>query len=536
MTLSGVLCVCGSSLAFSQLTLRKSGSARSYGTTAGGRADESCAADMSTMLGTLHDEMLGYVASYLTDLDSFAAASKSCSAAAHEEWERRFKHRWPGWKKAMQSKLFVCGMTGGFNEHDATSQVEPLSSHDHLSFNVTANREGLFIGLVRGEGHIYVWGHRFHVLESLFPGSERRVPHPLRVIIPPSMIIPNPPQRFVHVSVGHGSFAAVASTGELYTTHLAPAHALPLLRKPLPFLAAEACLGGGDKEFCLIRGVNGELAGFGANDHGQLTRPGSADHVVMASTHFPTAGIAAGMNHTLVLDATGHAWSCGDNLRAQLGRDGSFNRKYHLGRVLLGHDVVQVAAGFNISALVKSSGALYTFGQGNEGGLGHGRRWLVDLCRPRRVRALNGYRVVSVAVGEGHMVAVTETGRAFSWGNNDDGQCGRKITEAEERASVNVRSAFYVRQMPLPGPVRAASAGFATCCILDGRGPPAPSLVPDNKKYKGEDPPSDDDDYEDDDEYEEDGEEADEEEVEEEEDEEQSGDDSEEETDEDEEV
>ena len=238
----------------------------------------------------------------------------------------------------MQTKLFVCGMTGGFYAHDATSQVEPLSSHDQFSFTATANGEGLFIGIVRGEGHIYVWGHRFRVLESLFPGSERRVPVPLRVRIPPSTIIPNPPQRFVHVSVGHGSFVAVATTGELYTTHLAPAQALPLLRKPLPFLAAEACIGGGDKEFCLIRGVNGELAGFGANDHGQLTRPGSADHgqLVMALTDWPTAGIAAGINHTLVLDATGHAWSCGDNQRGQLGRDSHhFNRNYHLLRVLL---------------------------------------------------------------------------------------------------------------------------------------------------------------------------------------------------------
>ena len=43
-----------------------------------------------------------------------------------------------------------------------------------------------------------------------------------------------------------------------------------------------------------------------------------------------------------------------------------------------------------------------------------------------------------------------------------------------------------MRQITLPGPVRTVSAGFATCCILDACGPPAPALVPDDVYWNDE--------------------------------------------------
>ena len=63
-------------------------------------------------------------------------------------------------------------------------------------------------------------------------------------------------------------------------------------------------------------------------------------------------------------------------------------------------------------------------------------------------------------------VSVAATGRVFSWGNNDDGQTGRESTPDDIRRSVNVQSAFEVGEIPLPGPVRSVSAGFATCAIF----------------------------------------------------------------------
>ena len=194
----------------------------------------------------------------------------------------------------------------------------------------------------------------------------------------------------------------------------------------------------------------------------------------------PFAGIAAGMNHSLVVDATGHALSCGDNTRGQLGRGQRAcdptqwvpGASTQFGRVRCGSGVTQVGAGFNLSAMVKASGLLYTFGQGNEGGLGHGQGHLYDVPRAGPVHALADHHIVAVAVGSGHMVALTATGRAFSWGNNDDWQTGRKCSEFEKRESGNVYSAFEVAPVPLPGPAQSVSAGFASSFVLGLHGPP----------------------------------------------------------------
>lgn len=73
-------------------------------------------------------------------------------------------------------------------------------------------------------------------------------------------------------------------------------------------------------------------------------------------------------------------------------------------------------------ALVSDSGQVYTWGSGAWGRLGHGNTDDNDI--PMAIGAgLNGHRVVAVAA-DNHCLAVTDSGKVFSWGLNEFGQCG----------------------------------------------------------------------------------------------------------------
>lgn len=85
--------------------------------------------------------------------------------------------------------------------------------------------------------------------------------------------------------------------------------------------------------------------------------------------------------------------------------------------------VVRINAGQWHSCAITSRGELYTWGVGFQGRLGHGDK---EPCfSPTRVGgALEGHRVIDVACGSFHTVALTDDGMVFCWGDNANGQCG----------------------------------------------------------------------------------------------------------------
>lgn len=102
--------------------------------------------------------------------------------------------------------------------------------------------------------------------------------------------------------------------------------------------------------------------------------------------------------------------------------------------------VAQIAAGRNISAFVTESGQLWTCGKNETGALGTGDFESHPI--PVRIEAPFGTeRVRKVACGTYHMIALTDSGRVFTWvglratrrtpssdgdqGVGNHGQCGR---------------------------------------------------------------------------------------------------------------
>jgi alpha-tubulin suppressor-like RCC1 family protein len=70
-----------------------------------------------------------------------------------------------------------------------------------------------------------------------------------------------------------------------------------------------------------------------------------------------------------------------------------------------------VAAGTNFTLVTTEAGAVFSFGEGKCGSLGHSDTETRIL--PKRVEALDGVYVASVAAGGHHSLALTACGRVF---------------------------------------------------------------------------------------------------------------------------
>jgi regulator of chromosome condensation len=86
-------------------------------------------------------------------------------------------------------------------------------------------------------------------------------------------------------------------------------------------------------------------------------------------------------------------------------------------------DAKDVWAGNHHSFYINGKGQVFGWGLNNHGQLGIGTKSNTSI--PTLVKALEGLRVVMMAGGEHHSIALTAEGKAYCWGRNDEGQCGR---------------------------------------------------------------------------------------------------------------
>jgi E3 ubiquitin-protein ligase HERC2 len=77
-----------------------------------------------------------------------------------------------------------------------------------------------------------------------------------------------------------------------------------------------------------------------------------------------------------------------------------------------------VGAGLTVHFAIGEEGELFSWGSDKYGRLGHGVK--AGREKPKRVEALRGVRVISVAVGFSHTLALAEDGLVYAWGKNED--------------------------------------------------------------------------------------------------------------------
>ena len=94
---------------------------------------------------------------------------------------------------------------------------------------------------------------------------------------------------------------------------------------------------------------------------------------------------------------------------------------------LQGVRVSSVAAGSRHSLAVCAVGGVWSWGNGINGKLGHGNK--EDQLVPKQIEALQGVRVSGVAAGFGHSLAVSSRGTFYGWGFGHDCTLGLQLTE-----------------------------------------------------------------------------------------------------------
>ncbi|XP_051786021.1 probable E3 ubiquitin-protein ligase HERC1 isoform X2 [Erpetoichthys calabaricus] len=175
--------------------------------------------------------------------------------------------------------------------------------------------------------------------------------------------------------------------------------------------------------------------------------------------------------HTLAVTSEGEVFSWGDGDYGKLGHGNSATQKYPklIQGPLLGKIVVCVSAGYRHSAAVTNDGELYTWGEGDFGRLGHSDSHSRNV--PTLVKDISG--VGQVTCGSSHTIAVTQDGRAvWSFGGGDNGKLGHgdtnrvyrpKLIEALHGLSIRKVCAGSQSSLALTSAGQVFSWGCGSC-------------------------------------------------------------------------
>lgn len=202
-----------------------------------------------------------------------------------------------------------------------------------------------------------------------------------------------------------------------------PCEALAALR-PVQLIGGEQTLfavTADGKLYATGYGAGGRLGVGGTESVSTPTLLESIQHVFIKKV-----AVNSGGKHCLALSSEGEVYSWGE---AEDGKLGHGNRspcdRPRVIESLRGTEVVDVAAGGAHSACVTAAGDLYTWGKGRYGRLGHSDS--EDQLKPKLVEALQGHRVVDVACGSGdaQTLCLTDDDTVWSWGDGDYGKLGR---------------------------------------------------------------------------------------------------------------
>ncbi|XP_013183359.2 probable E3 ubiquitin-protein ligase HERC2 [Amyelois transitella] len=290
-------------------------------------------------------------------------------------------------------KLYACGegtngrLGLGHSNNVSSPRANPYLSHV-LVRRVAVHSGGKHALALTADGKVYSWGE----------GEDGKLGHGNRLTLEtPRLIESLSAERVVGIACGSAHSACVTARGHLYTWGM------------------------------------GEYGRLGHGDDTTQLLP----KMVEALSSLRVIQVACGSRdaQTLALTACGKVFSWGDGDFGKLGRGGSDGCAVPMNIERLNTlGVVQVECGAQFSLALTRDGEVWTWGKGDYFRLGHGCD--AHVRRPTLVEALRGRRVIHVAVGALHCLAVTSDNQVWAWGDNDHGQQGNGTTCVNRRPAL----------------------------------------------------------------------------------------------------
>ncbi len=206
------------------------------------------------------------------------------------------------------------------------------------------------------------------------------------------------------------------------------------------FLVRAIAIAAGENHSLAVDG-NGEVWAWGKNNSGQLGDSSITDRSapVKVKQLNNVIQVAAGANHSLALKNDGTVWAWGDGRHLQLGDGNVLAPSLTPIRVPEGlpttpqaflSDVKAIAAGGDHSLALTNSNQVWGWGSdkfaessGNGSGLSARAPDGTAVLFPQIMQWLTG-KVVAISAGANHSLALTDDGRVWAWGHNDQGQLG----------------------------------------------------------------------------------------------------------------
>ena len=186
--------------------------------------------------------------------------------------------------------------------------------------------------------------------------------------------------------------------------------------------------------FSIAIKTDGTLWTWGRNAYGQLGQNNTTyafSSPVQVGALTTWSQIGAGSNHTAAIKTDGTLWTWGNDGSGRLGLNQPDTDRSSPVQVGALTSWLQVSAGINFTAAVKTDGTLWTWGAGSNGKLGHNN--VINRSSPVQVGSLTTW--AKVTAGNNASFAIKTDGTIWAWGSNTNGQLGTNENQSLLRSS-----------------------------------------------------------------------------------------------------
>ena len=202
-----------------------------------------------------------------------------------------------------------------------------------------------------------------------------------------------------------------------------------------------------NQNYSLAIDENGSVYSWGYNRYGELGRGntlqecGSKNYscgltIEKINSLSNIVMIEAGYSHALALQSNGTLWSWGTNKNGELGT-GDTNSSFNPVKVIFDTNdsinIVQISAGSDFSCVLDNNGQVWAWGKNNYSQIGQGEKEDVDgnliqikddQLTPIKIIMPENVKIISIATGKGHVLALGENNKVYGWGLNASSQIG----------------------------------------------------------------------------------------------------------------